>query len=256
MKVNSVSSSEYFKVYPDNIITFNCYAMKDMIVSGLTLVKKMYHEIDENLLCDLQVVDGEKIVKNQLIFSLKGNVNSLIAKESEVLNLLKLSSTISTNTNQTISRVNKYQTKILFYPLDLMHKNAIINGGGITIDNMLDYNLFIKNHHLAFIKNLEQLIQEYRLKYGKLAQIALEVNSLEQFKEINSIGIDVIILKDLSLELIQICVNLSKNKSILMATGLPIDELKSYVKVGLDYILLDSIYLVKDIIDFKVEYII
>lgn len=256
MKLNAVVLNKYLKANSNNIVTLNCYTKQKMIISGLDFVKRMYCESDENLLFNMSVSEGEMIEKDQLLFSIQGEVSTLIEKENRVLNVLKESSTLSTNINEIVSKINNYQTRILFCPVDILHKNAIINGGGILIDSMIDSKLFIKNHHLLLIDNLEQLVHNFRIKYGRLVQIALEVNSLEQFKMANSLGIDVIILNKLPLDLMAICINLSKNKSIIMANEIDLDELINYVKIGLDYIILDSIDFIKKVIDLKMEYII
>lgn len=256
MKLNAVVLTKYLKTNSNSIVTLNCYTKQKMIISGLDFIKKIYCESDENLLFNMFVREGEVVEKDQLLFSIQGELLKLVEKEDHVLNVLKQCSTLATNISEIVSKLNNYQTRILFCPSDILHKNAIINGGGILNDSMINSKLFIKNHYLILIDNLEQLIYDFRIKYGRLAQIAIEVNSLEQFKMANSLGVDVIILNNLPLDLMVICINLSKNKSIIIASEIDLNQLINYVKIGLDYIILDSIHLIKNVIDLKTEYII
>lgn len=241
--------------YSSKIITAEFYAREDLIISGLDIIKNLFLNIDDNLLFCYETIDGQYVKENQLIFSVQGKASSITKGEDEALYTLSLLGSLATNTGKIINDIGNYQTKLLVSSLENSHAKAIIDGGGIVYNWQFDYTILIKSKHFSFFGDLAAFAKEYKLKGGKIAKIALEVSTLEQFKEANIIDANIIILKDMPVDLLEICINLSKNKSILIANGLiDLEQVCNYAKMGLDYILVQDLDLLKRIVHFQVVY--
>ena len=76
--------------------TANLIAKEPCIISGIDIARKIYLYYDKNLIFKPYVKEGEYVNANNLIFSINGSQQSILATERLVLNCMQRMSGITT----------------------------------------------------------------------------------------------------------------------------------------------------------------
>src|SRR6185295_7949740 len=87
--------------------------------------------------------------------------------------------------------------------LRALEKYAVRCGGGHNHRFGLDDAVLIKDNHIAFAGGLRPAIESARRTVGHLVKIEVEVDSLEMLREALDLGADVVLLDNMSLEMLR-----------------------------------------------------
>ena len=197
----------------NKIITAKIIAKQNGVISGLDFCKAAFKLIGKETLFKKKIKDGKKIRKNKVIAEIKAKTKTILTAERTALNFLNHSSGISTLTNKFVNKVKK-KTKICCTRkttpnLRLLEKYAVKKGGGSNHRFNLSDEILIKENHITSETNLKKLITKAS-KTNKV--ITVEVENLNQLKEILGLKFKRILFDNMNPKLLSKCLKLCKNR--------------------------------------------
>ncbi len=197
----------------NKIITARIIAKQNGVISGLDFCKAAFKLIGKETLFKKKIKDGEKIRKNKVIAEIIAKTKTILTAERTALNFLNHSSGISTLTNKFVNKVKK-KTKICCTRkttpnLRLLEKYAVKKGGGSNHRFNLSDEILIKENHITSEINLKKLITKAS-KTNKV--ITVEVENLNQLKEILGFKFKRILFDNMNPKLLSKCLKLCKNR--------------------------------------------
>ena len=116
-------------------------------------------------------------------------------------------------------------------------KYAVFIGGGALHRFNLSDCAMIKDNHIKLAGSITEAVKKLREKISFTHKIEVECDTIEQVKEAISAGADIIMLDNMSNELMAECVNINNHKKKLEASGnMTLERINSVSKLGVDYI--------------------
>lgn len=254
------------KILVDKKQTSQAYIIsrEEGIVCGSGIVKKIFQKFDRRVKVFAYHKDGDNIRKNEPIIFIKGPTRSILSCERIALNFLGRLSGIATLTSEFVkragSKIKILDTRKTTPGLRILEKMAVKTGGGTSHRlNLSDMVLIKDNHRLAKNKlSLKEAVN--RLRQATNKKIEIEVDTLEQFKEVLSAKPDFILLDNMSAAQLQKAVMLKKkirSKVLLEASGgINLQTVSKIAKTGIDRISVGQLTHSAKSIDFSLEFVI
>ncbi|MBA1288271.1 carboxylating nicotinate-nucleotide diphosphorylase [Pseudomonas japonica] len=219
-------------------------------VAGTAWVDAVFRQLDPRVAVHWQVVDGDRALPGQVLFSVEGPARSLLTGERSALNFLQLLSGVATRARHYADQVAHTQVRLLdtrktLPGLRLAQKYAITCGGCDNHRIGLYDAFLIKENHIAACGGIAAAITAARgIAPGKPVEV--EVESLDELNQALAGGADIIMLDELSLADMREAVRLVAGKAKLEASGGINDStLREVAETGVDYISIGT--LTKDV---------
>lgn len=187
------------------------------------------------------VDDGHRVEEGQVILRAEGNTQKMLLAERTALNFLGRLSGIASLTHRWVSEVSTTSAKVRdtrkTTPLMReLEKFAVRMGGGVNHRMSLSDAALIKDNHIIAAGSITAAFEAVRKKYPNAA-VEVEVDTLEQLKEVISAGADLVLLDNMSLEQTRAAVQIAGGQTKLESSGgLTIENAKAYAATGVDYL--------------------
>jgi len=226
------------------------------IIGGMDFFKETFRLIDRKIKCKIKKKDGLEIKKGSVVAIIEGNIKNILSGERVALNFISHISGIATKTNRFVKKANKTKiccTRKTIPNLRVIQKYAVKLGGGINHRFNLSDEFLIKDNHIGFTKNFENLVKRsIKLKRGK--KITVEVDNLKQFKKIFGLKFDRILFDNMNPKLIKKGVKLARNLYETEASGgVNLQNISKIASTGVDRISIGELTHSVNAIDFKLE---
>lgn len=238
-------------------------SQQPLVVSGLHAAKRVFERLDPNMVFDALVDDGDCLSSNSDMVKLSGDLNSILKAERLALNLLQHLCGIATLTYQYASTVALTKAKILHTRktlpgLRFLETQAVVNGGGYFHRQSLSEFVMLKDNHIAAAGgNLIQAVQTLRdnLPADKQnVKIEIECDRLEQVEQALKAGVDVILLDNMSLDMLRQAVKLVNGKALTEASGgVSLKTVRQIAETDVDFISTSQITLSAPAADIHLE---
>lgn len=178
-------------------------AKNDGVFAGEAYIKTFADMYDLSL--QMEVGDGEKFKEGKKLLFISGNSKTILSLERSILDIVLHASSIATLTAQYVDAIKDTGVKLLDTRktrplLREFEKYAVRCGGGINHRMGLDDCLMLKDTHLQTIDDLDTFMQEVRQKIPFTAKVEIECESLEMVKRAMSIGADIVMCDNMSIE--------------------------------------------------------
>lgn len=211
------------------------------VVAGLEVVGEVFSQIDAAIVYTPLVPDGSRVSIGDVVARVEGDGPSILSAERVALNFLQRMSGIATTTRRYVEAVTGTEAKILdtrktvpgLRPLD---KWAVRLGGGTNHRSGLYDMVLIKDNHIEAAGGIGEAVCRVRLGGSDLA-IEVEVESLNQLNEVLDLGVDRIMLDNMSPALMREAVLRAAGRVALEASGgITLDTVAEVAATGVDYI--------------------
>lgn len=190
---------------------------------------------------EVLVSEGSQIDSNRCVLRAHGNTRKLLLSERTALNFLGRLSGIATLTNRWVSEVKGTKVKIRDTRkttplLREFEKFAVRIGGGENHRMSLSDAALIKDNHVLAAGGVAAAFAAVKNNFPNIP-LEVEVDSLEQLKEVVAAGAELILLDNMSLEQCRAAVEIVAGRCKLEASGgLTIENAHAYAKTGVDYL--------------------
>lgn len=185
--------------------------------------------------------DGESIPANSLLLIAKGNTQALLLAERSALNFFGRLSGIATLTKSWVDSVADTKaairdTRKTTPGLRELEKYAVRMGGGENHRFSLSDAALIKDNHVLAAGGVANAFNLVREKFPNLP-LEVEVDSLQQLREVVEAGADLVLLDNMSIEECRAAVEIVAGRAKLEASGgLILNNAHAYAKTGVDFL--------------------
>ncbi|RWJ01223.1 carboxylating nicotinate-nucleotide diphosphorylase [Mesorhizobium sp.] len=204
--------------------TFALNARQGGVVAGLDLVMFAFLLVDPGISMQLRCPEGGKVSAGETIAIVSGPARSLLTAERTALNFLCKLSGIATATAALVNAVRGHKAKIVCTRkttpgLRALEKYAVRAGGGANHRFALDDAVLIKDNHIAIAGDIRTAIERARCAVGHMVKIEVEVDTLDQLDLALQVGVDAILLDNMSPEELAQAVAMVGGRAITEASG-------------------------------------
>lgn len=215
-------------------------------VDGIFCGKDVFETVFKILSPDINIKfyfkDGDVIKKGDKIADIEGSARYILMGERTALNYVQRMSGIATETNKYQKAVGDYKAKIVDTRkttpgFRAFEKYSVKMGGGSLHRFNLSDCAMIKDNHIKFSGSLTNAVEKLKKHISHAHKIEVECDNLEQVKEALACGVDIIMLDNMSLEMMREGVNLIGDKAIVEASGnVNLSTIHDIASVGVDII--------------------
>ena len=217
-------------------------ARKPGTIAGLIAAECVFNLVDPELRVTIEVPDGSKAETGARLAVVEGSARSILTAERVSLNFTGHLSGVATATRALVDAVEGTKARIVETRkttpgLRLLEKYAVRCGGGFNHRFGLDDAVLIKDNHLVAAGGIAPAIARVRAGLGHMAKIELEVDSLAQLEEALALGVDTILLDNMSPDDLKCAVETTKGRAVLEASGnITLATVRAIAETGVDYI--------------------
>ena len=227
------------------------------IIGGLEFAKQTFKLIDKKIKFDIKKKEGSAIKKGNVIATIEGDIRNILTGERVALNFLSHISGIATKTNQFVKKVGKKSkiccTRKTIPNLRVIQKYAVKLGGGTNHRFNLSDEYLIKDNHISTNQNLINIVKK-AIKNKKGKKITVEVDNLNQLKQIIGLKFDRILFDNMTPQILKRGIKLSKKLYETEASGgVTLKNVKKIAATGVDRISVGTITHSTVAIDLKME---
>ena len=235
-------------------------AREPLVLCGELWVNEVFAQINELVVIDWYVGDGQRAEAGDVICKLVGPARALLTGERSALNFLQTLSATATITSKYVQAVLGTSTRILdtrktVPGLRLAQKFAVTCGGGINHRVGLFDAILIKENHIKSAGGISAALEAARNLDADIL-IEVEVESHDELLEALSAGATRILLDNFSLEALRKAVATNRDYGYtaaeLEASGnITLETIRDVAETGVDYISTGAITKNVDAIDFS-----
>lgn len=238
----------YIDVTTDNLIsddikgTAFIISKADGVLCGINVFGRVFSLLDSSFEMKAFYKDGDTIEKGSLIAKLSGKTASLLKGERTALNLLQHMSGIATETALYVKELKGYDAKIAdtrktIPSLRALQKYAVAAGGGKNHRFNLSDAAMIKDNHIDASKGITAAVQTLKEKTGHTVTVEVETRNLDEVNEALKAGADIIMLDNMTNDMMREAVKLVNKKAVLEASGnITLSRLREVADTGVDII--------------------
>jgi nicotinate-nucleotide pyrophosphorylase (carboxylating) len=231
-------------------------AKENGVLSGVSVMKRVFELIDDSVFIKVINGDGATVEKGDYIAVISGNAKSILKGERVALNLMQRMSGVATLTRQFVDKITNQHTRILDTRkttpnLRILEKQAVVHGGGINHRMSLSDQVMIKDNHIKAAGSISNAVEMVKSKIDQSIRIEVEVETFEQFVEAQATACDIIMLDNMSTDLMRRCVLENHSNKLLEASGnMTLSRIHEVSQTGVDFISVGALthsYLAMDI---------
>ncbi len=214
------------------------------VIAGLAIAAKVFELINPNVEF-VGEVEGQWCEQGKVIANITGPMDALLTGERVALNLAMRLSGIATETRKYVEQIEDLaaqmvDTRKTTPGLRILEKYATQVGGAINHRMGLDDGVMIKDNHIAAAGGIGKAIALVRSRIPYPLTIEVETETLEQVSEALENRADIIMLDNMSLDLMRQAVALiqqSNDRIKIEASGnVTLETIRPIAETGVDYI--------------------
>lgn len=212
------------------------------VICGMDLARLAFSMVDAHIEFEAQVVDGESVSADTVLATVSGNARHLLTAERTALNFLTHLSGIATATRDIVDSVADYPAQITctrktIPGLRVVQKYAVRCGGGRNHRLGLDDAILIKDNHIAIAGDITAAIKQAQDFAGHLIPIEVEVDNLDQLALALETGVDLVLLDNMSPEILVQAVAMCQGRAKTEASGgITPASVQAVARTGVDFI--------------------
>lgn len=218
-------------------------AKSDGVLCGIEVALKVF-EILQPSGFEFKVFknDGDKLTKGEIIAEIHGKTRTILKGERTALNLIQHMSGVATATRNAVEIVKGTKASIADTRKTLpgmrpLQKYAVTVGGGRNHRYNLSDAAMLKDNHVDAGGGIENAVAKLKSKLGHMTKIELEVRNLDELRQALDAKVDVIMLDNMSPEMMKQAVEITDGRALLEASGGITDEtLRAIAETGVDII--------------------
>lgn len=208
----------------DQTATVQLVSREPGVIAGGDCARLAWELLDDRVRVEDLLPDGSRVQPGTVIATITGPARALLSGERVALNLLGHLSGVATGTATIADAIAHTQARVAdtrktIPGLRALQKHAVVAGGGSNHRFGLDDAVLIKDNHIAVAGGITPAVRAARAHVGHLVKIEVEVDSLEQLRELLDIGADAVLLDNMGADLLREAVHLIAGRMITEASG-------------------------------------
>ena len=222
--------------------TVDLIAKEDGIIAGLDVYARVFQILDEKTEISFNFKDGEAVKKGDLLGTVTGDIRVLLSGERVALNYLQRMSGIATYTKQVSkllegSKVTLLDTRKTTPNCRVFEKYAVRIGGGCNHRYNLSDGVLLKDNHIGAAGSVAKAVAMAKEYAPFVRKIEIEVETMEQVKEAVEAGADIIMLDNMTPEMMKDAVELIAGRAQTECSGnITKKNIAKILETGVDFV--------------------
>jgi len=222
--------------------TVELIAKEDGIIAGLDVYARVFQILDEKTEIIFNFKDGDAVKKGDLLGTVTGDIRVLLSGERVALNYLQRMSGIATYTNQVSkllegSKVTLLDTRKTTPNCRVFEKYAVRVGGGCNHRYNLSDGVLLKDNHIGAAGSVAKAVAMAKEYAPFVRKIEIEVESMDQVKEAVEAGADIIMLDNMTPEMMKEAVELIAGRAQTECSGnITKENIAKILETGVDFV--------------------
>lgn len=215
---------------------------EDGIVAGLQIFQRVFQLLDSKTEVVFDVQDGETVQKGQHMATVVGDIRVLLSGERTALNYLQRMSGIATYTNKVAKLLEGTKTTLLDTRkttpcMRIFEKYAVTVGGGSNHRYNLSDGVLLKDNHIDAAGSVKAAVLAAKAYAPFVRKIEVETESLEQVQEALEAGADIIMLDNMTPDMMAEAVKLIDGRAKTECSGnITKENIEKITSIGVDYV--------------------
>ena len=194
------------------------------VLAGLDLARLAFTIMDSSMAFTVSAPDGTVLAPGMESARISGKSRAILTAERTALNYLCHLSGVASATHSIAQAIAPYGTRVTctrktMPGLRALQKYAVRVGGGNNHRFGLDDAVLIKDNHIALAGDVATAVGRARAGVGHMVKIELEVDTLAQLEVALQLGVDVVLLDNMSLDDLRTAVGMCKGRAVTEASG-------------------------------------
>lgn len=230
-------------VMPTNVKgTVDLIAKEDGVIAGMDVYARVFKLLDESMEIEMFCQDGDEVKKGDLMAKVTGDIRVLLSGERVALNYLQRMSGIATYTRSVVkllegSGVTLLDTRKTTPNCRVFEKYAVCVGGGCNHRYNLSDGVLLKDNHIGAAGSITKAIQMAKAYAPFVRKIEIETETLEQVAEAVEAGADIIMLDNMTPEVMKQAVALIDGRAQTECSGnITKENIARIREIGVDFV--------------------
>jgi nicotinate-nucleotide pyrophosphorylase (carboxylating) len=194
------------------------------VIAGGDCARLAWELLDDRVQVTDLLPDSSRVQAGTVIGTVTGPARALLSGERVALNFLGHLSGVATGTATLADAIAHTHARVAdtrktIPGLRALQKHAVVAGGGSNHRFGLDDAVLIKDNHIAVAGGIVPAVRAARAHVGHLVKIEVEVDSLDQLRELLDIGADAVLLDNMGDDLLREAVAMVAGRMITEASG-------------------------------------
>ena len=228
----------------DDTDTMKCYlnTREDGVFCGKDVFDTVFKVLTDNISIKFFFKDGDVIKKGDKLAEISGSARAILTAERTALNYVQRLSGIATKSRQFQDAIREYgvrmvDTRKTTPNFRIFEKYAVKVGSGYVHRFNLSDLAMVKDNHVRFAGSITNAVKKLKQNISHAHKIEVECDTLEQVKEALSCEADIIMLDNMTIDMMKEAVKIIDHKAIVEASGnVDLDTLKEIAATGVDII--------------------
>ena len=222
--------------------TVDLIAKEDGIIAGLDVYARVFQILDEKTEVHFNFKDGDAVKKGNLLATVNGDIRVLLSGERVALNYLQRMSGIATYTSQVAkllegSKVTLLDTRKTTPNCRVFEKYAVRVGGGCNHRYNLSDGVLLKDNHIGAAGSVAKAVAMAKEYAPFVRKIEIEVETMDQVKEAVEAGADIIMLNNMTPEMMKEAVNFIDGRAQTECSGnITKENIQKILETGVDFV--------------------
>mgnify|MGYP000246530821 CR=1 FL=1 len=215
---------------------------QDGVIAGLDVFKRVFELLDETTEVVFYVKDGDAVKKGDLLAVVKGDIRVLLSGERTALNYLQRMRGIATYTRSIADLLKGSKTKLLdtrkTTPNNrIFEKYAVKVGGGYNHRYNLSDGVLLKDNHIGAAGGVKEAVTMAKEYAPFVRKIEVEVENLDMVREAVEAGADIIMLDNMTPEMMKEAVELIAGRAQTECSGnITKENIAKILETGVDFV--------------------
>lgn len=229
----------------DEVVGATIIARESLVLAGHPWATEVFRQLDERILVDWYVEDGQRAETDDVICKLVGPARPLLSGERTALNFLQTLSGTATVTAEYVAAVAGTRARVLdtrktLPGLRQAQKYAVRCGGGHNHRVGLYDAILIKENHVRGAGSITEALRR-ALATAADVLVEVEVESLDELREALDAGAGRILLDNFSLDDMREAVAINAGYGYVAAEleasgNVSLETIREIAETGVDYI--------------------
>jgi nicotinate-nucleotide pyrophosphorylase (carboxylating) len=221
-------------------------AKADGVLSGCAVAASSFHQLDNSIEIQWLYHDGARIKAGDTVAEIRGSLRSLLAAERTALNFLQHLSGIASATGLLVDAVSGTgcriaDTRKTTPGMRMLEKQAVVHGGGVNHRMDLAAAMLIKENHIAAAGSITDAVHAC-YEHDDNSFIEVECETLAQVSEAVAVAPDMILLDNMTVEMVTQARDLVPSSILLEASGnIGLHNAPAYAATGVDRLAIGAI---------------
>jgi len=245
--INYIDCATDYLIPENQINTAKFIAKADGVLCGITVALRVFEILQNDVQYEIFIKDGEIVKYGDIIATVTAKTKTLLKGERTALNLLQHMSGVATQTAECVRLIAGTETSIADTRKTLpnlrpIQKYAVTVGGGKNHRYNLSDCAMLKDNHIDAGGGITNAVTTLRKKLGHTVKVEVEVRNLDELKEALAVKADIIMLDNMSPEMMAQAVAITDGKALLEASGgITADTIRKVAESGVDIISVGAI---------------